>query len=66
MIRVGQWKNPVAIMRTSLSDRYAIYAAMKGGSLSVNNGHIDVGSFIMEANGERWAIENWPKASGNK
>ena len=54
---VGQGKNPVALMRTSWTDTNAIYVAMKGGSPSVNHGHMDVGSFIMEANGERWAMD---------
>jgi hypothetical protein len=56
-IWVGQGKNPVALMRTSWSDGNAIYTAIKGGSPSVNHGHMDVGSFIMEANGERWAMD---------
>jgi hypothetical protein len=56
-IWIGQGKNPVALMRTSWTDPNAIYVAMKGGSPSVNHGHMDVGSFIMEANGERWAMD---------
>jgi hypothetical protein len=56
-IWVGQGKNPVALMRTSWTDRDAIYVAMKGGSPSVNHGHMDVGSFVMEAKGERWAMD---------
>jgi hypothetical protein len=56
-IWVGQGKNPVALMRTSWTDPDAIYVAMKGGSPSVNHGHMDVGSFIMEAKGERWAMD---------
>ena len=56
-IWVGQGKNPVALMRTSWTDPKAIYVAMKGGSPSVNHGHMDVGSFIMEAEGERWAMD---------
>jgi hypothetical protein len=56
-IWVGQGKNPVVIMRTSWTDPDAIYVAMKGGSPSVNHGHMDVGSFIMEARGERWAMD---------
>jgi len=56
-IWVGQGKNPVALMRTSWTDPNAIYLAMKGGSPSVNHGHMDVGSFIMEAKGERWAMD---------
>jgi hypothetical protein len=54
---VGQGKNPVILMRTSWSDPNAIYVAMKGGSPSVNHGHMDVGSFIFEVNGERWAMD---------
>jgi hypothetical protein len=54
---VGHGKNPVALMRTSWSDVNAVYVAIKGGSPSVNHGHMDVGSFIMEANGERWAMD---------
>ncbi len=54
---VGQGKNPVALMRTSWTDTNAIYVAMKGGSVSVNHAHMDVGSFIMDANGVRWAMD---------
>ncbi|MEJ7830224.1 MAG: heparinase II/III family protein, partial [Segetibacter sp.] len=54
---VGQGKNPVALMRTSWTDSNAIYVAMKGGSVSVNHAHMDVGSFIMDANGVRWAMD---------
>jgi hypothetical protein len=54
---VGQGKNPVALMRTSWTDTNAVYVAMKGGSVSVNHAHMDVGSFIMDANGVRWAMD---------
>ena len=54
---VGQGKNPVALMRTSWTDTNGIYVAMKGGSVSVNHAHMDVGSFIMDANGVRWAMD---------
>ncbi len=54
---VGAGKNPVALMRTSWTDPNAIYVGFKGGSPSVNHGHMDVGSFIMEASGVRWAMD---------
>jgi len=54
---VGHGKNPVAMMRTSWTDSNAIYVAMKGGSVSVNHAHMDIGSFIMEADGVRWAMD---------
>ena len=54
---VGQGKNPVALLRTAWTDPDAIFVAMKGGSPSVNHAHMDVGSFVMDANGERWAMD---------
>jgi hypothetical protein len=56
-IWVGQGKNPVALMRTSWTDPNAIYLGFKTGSPSVNHGHMDIGSFILEADGIRWAMD---------
>ncbi|WP_436415500.1 heparinase II/III domain-containing protein [Petrimonas sp.] len=53
----GQGDNPVAMMRTSWSDPNAIYLGFKTGSASVNHGHMDIGSFVMEADGVRWASD---------
>ena len=53
----GQGANPVAFMRTSWTDPNAIYLGFKAGSPSVNHGHMDIGSFIMEADGIRWAMD---------
>jgi hypothetical protein len=53
----GQGANPVCMMRTSWTDPNAIYLGFKAGSPSVNHGHMDIGSFIMEANGVRWASD---------
>ncbi len=53
----GQGANPVGMMRTSWTDPNAIYVGFKAGSPSVNHGHMDVGSFIMEAEGVRWASD---------
>ena len=54
---VGGGKSPVALMRTAWTDPAAIYVALKGGSPSVNHAHMDVGSFVMEADGVRWAMD---------
>ncbi|HMH21405.1 MAG TPA: heparinase II/III family protein [Puia sp.] len=54
---VGRGKNPVALMRTSWTDTAGIYIGMKGGSGSVNHAHMDVGSFVMDADGVRWAMD---------
>lgn len=57
MLWVGQGKNPVALMRTSWTDKDAIFVGLKAGSPSVNHGHMDAGSFIIEANAVRWAMD---------
>ncbi|MEO6916468.1 MAG: heparinase II/III family protein [Chitinophagaceae bacterium] len=54
---IGHGKSPVAMMRSSWTDSLGIYVAIKGGSASVNHAHMDIGSFIMEADGVRWAMD---------
>jgi hypothetical protein len=53
---MGQGRNPVAMMRSNWTDQ-AAFVGFKAGSPSVNHGHMDVGSFIFEANGRRWATD---------
>ncbi len=53
----GQGANPVCMIRTSWSDGNAIFVGLKAGSASVNHGHMDIGSFIMESDGTRWATD---------
>ncbi|MGB3798892.1 MAG: heparinase II/III family protein [Lewinella sp.] len=45
--------NPISVYRTSFSDT-ATFVAMKGGTPSMNHGHMDIGSFVLDAMGERW------------
>lgn len=54
---VGEGRSPVAFMRTSWSDPKAIFLGLKTGSPSVSHAHMDVGSFVMEADGVRWAMD---------
>lgn len=56
-IWIGAGKNPVALIRTSWSDPAALYVGLKGGSPSVTHGHMDAGSFVMEADGVRWSMD---------
>jgi hypothetical protein len=58
---IGQGAMPVALMRTSWTDPKAIYVGFKAGSPSVNHAHMDVGSFIMDADGVRWAMDFGPQ-----
>ena len=52
---VGYGVNPVAVFRSAWNDPNAAYLALKGGSASLNHAHMDVGSFVYEADGVRWA-----------
>ena len=47
---------PVAVQRTGW-DRDAWYVGLKGGSPSAPHGHMDVGSFVLDAKGVRWACD---------
>lgn len=53
----GQGKSPVALMRTSWTDPNAIYVGFKTGTPSASHAHMDIGSFVMEADGVRWASD---------
>ncbi len=54
---IGRGSNPVCTMRTSWSDPDALFVGFKAGSPSVNHAHMDVGSFCLEADGVRWALD---------
>lgn len=54
---MGQGPNPVAMMRTSWTDVKAVYLGFKAGTPSENHGHMDIGSFVMEAENRRWATD---------
>jgi hypothetical protein len=53
---MGQGRNPVAMFRTSWNDD-AVYLAIKGGDTSFHHAHMDVGSFVIDAAGLRWAMD---------
>jgi len=58
----GRGSNPVAMFRTSWTDQDATYLAIKGGSPGVSHGHMDVGSFVLDAEGVRWAVDLGPES----
>jgi hypothetical protein len=47
----------VVTMRSAWGDPKALWVGVKGGSNNVNHGHLDLGSFVMEALGVRWAAD---------
>lgn len=54
---VGNSENSLALIRTEWENPEALYLAVKAGTGSVSHAHLDVGSFIFEAGGVRWAID---------
>jgi hypothetical protein len=56
-IWMGKGRNPVALIRTSWTDPNAIFVGIKGGSPSVSHAHMDAGTFVMESEGVRWAMD---------
>jgi hypothetical protein len=58
---MGSGSNPVAMFRSSWTDPDAMYLAIKGGSPGVSHGHMDVGSFVLDADGVRWAADLGPE-----
>jgi len=47
----------VAVMRSAWQDPQAIYVGFKGGDNKAGHAHLDLGTFVLDALGERWACE---------
>jgi hypothetical protein len=47
----------VALFRSSWDDPEALFLGFKGGDTDASHAHLDVGAFLLEALGVRWAIE---------
>jgi hypothetical protein len=48
---------PITIHRSSWVDPNVIFVGLKAGSPSANHGHMDTGSFVLDADGVRWAMD---------
>ena len=53
-------KIQVAAFRSSWDDPNALYVGLKAGRNGVSHGHLDLGSFVLEASGVRWAEDLEP------
>lgn len=53
----GDGVTPVGLHRTSWDDEQAMFLGLKGGSPSASHGQMDVGTFVIESDGVRWAID---------
>lgn len=49
--------NSVTALRSAWGDPKAYYIAVKGGDNSIPTAQLDLGSFVLDAGGQRWAIE---------
>jgi hypothetical protein len=47
----------LAFIRTAWSDFNAFYVGFKAGTPVYDHGHLDIGSFVLDAQGRRWATE---------
>lgn len=53
----GDGEVPITIHRSSWNNPNAAFLGFKAGSPSANHGNMDIGSFVMDADGERWALD---------
>ncbi|MBO9634608.1 MAG: heparinase II/III family protein [Chitinophagaceae bacterium] len=53
----GKANNQVVMMRTSWKKDQGIYIGFKGGTPSASHGHMDAGSFVMDAGNARWSTD---------
>jgi hypothetical protein len=53
----GDGHQPVAVLRSARGEPTATWLALKGGHAEYSHGHMDAGSFVLEAGGVRWALD---------
>jgi hypothetical protein len=49
-----------AFLRSSWDDPNAVFVGVKGGDNKANHGHLDLGSFVLDGGGVRWALDLGP------
>lgn len=47
----------VIVMRSSWDDRDALYLGIRGGNNAANHAHLDLGSFVLDALGQRFIVD---------
>lgn len=47
----------VAFFRSAWGDAHAAYLGFKGGDNRASHSHLDLGTFVFDAQGERWAVD---------
>lgn len=54
---VFRGRQDIVAMRSSWTDTNALFVGFKGGHNQTSHGHMDIGSFVLDADGVRWAID---------
>ena len=49
-----------AFLRSSWDDPNAVFVGIKGGDNKANHGHLDLGAFVLDGGGVRWALDLGP------
>jgi hypothetical protein len=59
--KLNHWKadgkTPVSMHRSGWKTPEEVFVGVKAGSPSANHAHMDIGSFVMDAGGVRWALD---------
>lgn len=57
-----QFRGPaqLALFRSAWDDPRALFLGFKAGGNGVNHSHLDLGSFVLDADGVRWAVDLGP------
>ncbi len=50
-------RQDVVALRGAWGDKRAVYVGFKAGDNRTNHGHLDIGSFVLDADGVRWAVD---------
>ena len=50
----------LAFFRSAWTDPKALYVGLKGGDNKANHSHLDLGTFVLDALGQRWALDLGP------
>ncbi len=53
----SEGETPITVHRSSWTDPKAVFFGVKAGSPSANHGQMDTGSFVLDADGVRWAMD---------
>ncbi|MFV1965724.1 MAG: heparinase II/III family protein [Pirellulaceae bacterium] len=53
----SEGETPITLHRSSWTDSQATFIGFKAGSPSANHGQMDIGSFVLDSDGQRWAMD---------